>query len=155
MIASKKINDIDSTRFQYKPTRKSFITNYVAAFVLFALLLTLSAGIDTSQASSFTLVIFMVVFIFMLILEPEKNVQENTYILTSNEVIHVKGVFAKKQTIIPYKNIGSIKITQSTLGRIFNFGDIYISGPKEDIVMKGLDSVNGVYNVLNSRIHLS
>jgi len=48
------------------------------------------------------------------------------YIITNRRVMHVSGVFSKNVTDSSLEKVNDVKLEQSAVGRMFNFGDIQI-----------------------------
>lgn len=139
----------------YKPSRISFAVNYFLSIILILLLISLYKNLDLSQTKSAIIFLFILIFLIALLAEPEIFKTGNSYIITSNEIIHTSGILSKKQIILKYSKIESIKINQSILGIIFNYGDIYINSNKNEIIMKGLKNVNKVYSIINEKFDIN
>jgi uncharacterized membrane protein YdbT with pleckstrin-like domain len=52
--------------------------------------------------------------------------QSNKHVVTSRRVIHMSGVWSKNVTDSSLEKVNDVKMEQTALGRIFNFGDIEI-----------------------------
>ncbi len=52
--------------------------------------------------------------------------QSNKHIVTNRRVIHMEGVFSKNVTDSSLEKVNDVKMEQSALGRIFDYGDIEI-----------------------------
>jgi uncharacterized membrane protein YdbT with pleckstrin-like domain len=139
----------------YKPSRMSFAVNYFLSIILILLLISLYKNLDLSQTKSAIIFLFILIFLTALLAEPEIFKTGNSYIIKSNEIIHTSGILSKKQIILKYNKIESIKINQSILGRIFDYGDIYINSNKNEIIMRGLKNVNKVYSIINEKFDLN
>jgi uncharacterized membrane protein YdbT with pleckstrin-like domain len=139
----------------YRPSRISFAVNYFLSIILILLLISLYKNLDLSQTKSAIIFLFILIFLIALLAEPEIFKTGNSYIITSNEIIHTSGILSKKQIILKYSKIESIKINQSILGIIFNYGDIYINSNKNEIIMKGLKNVNKVYSIINEKFDIN
>jgi uncharacterized membrane protein YdbT with pleckstrin-like domain len=139
----------------YKPSRMSFAVNYFLSIILILLLISLYKTLDLNQTKSAIIFLFTLIFLIALLAEPEIFKTGNSYIITSNEIIHTSGILSKKQIILKYNKIESIKINQSILGRIFDYGDIYINSNKNEIIMRGLKNVNKVYSIINEKFDLN
>jgi membrane protein YdbS with pleckstrin-like domain len=90
-----------------------------------------------------------------LIQEPifEKAVRQ--YYVSDSEIIKVEGIITKKRIVIPYQNVADIKLNQGLIARIFNYGDIVISGFRESIVMKGIRNPYPLYNKIKEKVSAS
>jgi uncharacterized membrane protein YdbT with pleckstrin-like domain len=139
----------------YKPSRMSFAVNYFLSIILILLLISLYKTLDLNQTKSAIIFLFILIFLIALLVEPEIFKTGNSYIITNNEIIHTSGILSKKQIILKYSKIESIKINQGILGRIFDYGDIYINSNKNEIIMRGLKNVNKVYSIINEKFDLN
>jgi membrane protein YdbS with pleckstrin-like domain len=74
------------------------------------------------------------------------------YIITKDEVVKIEGFLRKKRTAIPYQSIADIKMGKGIIGRIFNFGNVVVSGFKDEIIIKGVRNPDEVYRIINHRI---
>jgi len=94
----------------------------------------------------------ILVLISYLIQEPifERIVRQ--YYVSDNEVTKVEGIITKKRVVIPYQNVADIKLNQGLVARIFNYGDIVISGFKETIVMKGIKNPYPLYERIKEKV---
>ena len=52
--------------------------------------------------------------------------QSNKHVVTSRRVIHMEGVFSKNVTDSSLEKVNDVKMEQSALGRMFDYGDIEI-----------------------------
>jgi uncharacterized membrane protein YdbT with pleckstrin-like domain len=94
----------------------------------------------------------ILVLISYLIQEPifERIVRQ--YYVSDNEVTKVEGIITKKRVVIPYQNVADIKLNQGLVARIFNYGDIVISGFKETIIMKGIKNPYPLYERIKEKV---
>jgi uncharacterized membrane protein YdbT with pleckstrin-like domain len=72
--------------------------------------------------------------------------------LEEENVKMVEGILSKKELSIPYDQIAATSISKSVLARILKFGDIKISGFKDEIVMKGMRNPDAIYQQIQERI---
>jgi uncharacterized membrane protein YdbT with pleckstrin-like domain len=93
--------------------------------------------------------------IAILISEPEVERTYRYYLLEEENVIMVEGIFSKKELSIPYDQIAGTTILKSVFGRILKFGDVKISGFKDEIVMKGMRNPDLLYQKIQERIKSS
>jgi uncharacterized membrane protein YdbT with pleckstrin-like domain len=139
----------------------SYLPNYILIFLIFLFLFLFFQEFNlnvTFQPKSFNEIIsIFLIFSFLalisyLIEEPffERIVRQ--YYITDNEVIKIEGVIGKKRVAIPYPNIADIKVNQGVVARIFNYGDVIISGFKENIVMKGIRKPYLVYEQIKEKV---
>jgi len=52
--------------------------------------------------------------------------QSNKHVVTNRRVIHMSGVFSKNVTDSSLEKVNDVKMEQSALGRVFDYGDIEI-----------------------------
>ncbi|MEM5801939.1 MAG: PH domain-containing protein [Candidatus Aenigmatarchaeota archaeon] len=147
----------------YKTSRVSYIENYVIIILLlvFFYLLWPYLNIDFLRAfysknPADLLPLFLTLSIIPIITffleEPVIEQWIRQYLLTKNEVVKIEGIFRKKRIAIPYNNISDVRLDKGILGRIFNFGNVIVSGFKTEIVMKGIRNPDEVYRIINYRI---
>jgi len=86
--------------------------------------------------------------------EPSIEQWRRKYIVTNNEVIKIEGILRKRRISIPHGNIADIRVKKGIWGRLFNFGDLEISGMKENISMKGIRNPDQVYKIVENKISL-
>ncbi len=149
----KEDSEAHSGKSDYKTSRKSFALNYALSAVLLVVLVVLSPGMDPKNPASLAIVAFILIFLSVLVSEPENAIQSNTYTVTDNEVVYTSGIFSKSQTIIPYSRIEGIRVDRSALGRLLGFGDIEVGSTKDSIVMRGLEEVDDVYRRISDRVN--
>jgi len=89
---------------------------------------------------------------FVIFFEPEGVILYTTYNLETDYVSEMRGFFVKRQTAIPYRNIADERLKKGIIGRIFDFGDIIISGPKTEIVMKGIKAPEKIYKEIEKKL---
>lgn len=145
----------------YKTSRISYISNYVLvimAIVLLALIwpqlkvtLVFTSTRDLIAYGIFSLFIVGIVF---LMEQPSIEQIMRKYVVTNNEVIKVEGLIRKKRISIPHGNIADIRVKKGVWGRIFNFGDLEITGMKENISMRGLRNPDEIYRIIEHKVAL-
>jgi uncharacterized membrane protein YdbT with pleckstrin-like domain len=91
--------------------------------------------------------------IAILISEPEFERTYRYYLLEEENVIMVEGIFSKKKLSIPYDQIAGTTVSKSLLGRILKFGDVKISGFKDEIVMKGMKNPDILHQKIQEKIN--
>ena len=81
-----------------------------------------------TDISIFFLAFILVVYVFqiILILTIVLRWVAINYQIEETHLIERKGIFAKKEQIYDLKNIKSVIVRQSLVGRIFGFGTIYL-----------------------------
>lgn len=80
---------------------------------------------------------------FVLLLHVVLSWANNLYFLTDEHIIKRGGVLKVQEEIFHYKNIRSISIHQSWIGKLCNYGDILLKtsasgGYQDDIVLSGI-----------------
>jgi membrane protein YdbS with pleckstrin-like domain len=90
-----------------------------------------------------------------LIQEPIFERMIRQYYVSDNEITKVEGIITKKRVVIPYQNVADIKLNQGLVARIFNYGDIIISGFKESIVVKGIKNPYPLYKQIKEKVSAS
>jgi membrane protein YdbS with pleckstrin-like domain len=90
-----------------------------------------------------------------LLQEPAFERVIRQYYITDSEVVKVEGILTKKRTAIPYLNVADVRLNQGIIGRIFNYGDVIISGYKDSIVMKGIKNPYPIYMQIKEKISAS
>ncbi|MHA1742734.1 MAG: PH domain-containing protein [Candidatus Heimdallarchaeota archaeon] len=143
----------------YKTSRISYITNYfiIALIIIFLILLWQKFSLPLIPRSSEEMFPFLVLLAFSALvayLVEEAGLERlvRQYIVTNNEVIKIEGVLRKKRTAIPYQSVADIGVEKGVLGRIFNFGNVVISGFKDRITMRGLKNPDEVYRIIQNKI---
>jgi len=139
----------------------SYLPNYILIFLIFLFLFLFFREfnikitfqpIGLNDLISIFFVFGLLILISYLIEEPffERIVRQ--YYITDSEIIKIEGIITKKRIAIPYPNIADIKVHQGVIARIFNYGDIIISGFKESIVMKGIKRPYSVYAQIKEKV---
>jgi len=152
---------------KYKTSRISYIANYfiVALLIIFLFLLwqKFKLSFTLSPASIEELIPVLTFFAFVIVaiyLIEEADVERfmRHYIVTNNEVMKVEGIFRKRKISIPYQSVADVKVEKGVIGRIFNFGTVYVTGvgreTANNIVMKGLRNAEEVYKIIQNKINL-
>lgn len=155
----------------YKTSRISYVSNYVLLVLVLILIslawpylnLKFSLVPKTSGELLSTMVVFAFVLIITFLLE-EPSIERiiRRYVVTSNEITKIEGIFRKKKFAIPYQSVADIKLEQGIIGRIFNFGNVCVtgvvrsdqSGGAEAIVMKGIRHPDEAYRIVQNKINL-
>lgn len=164
-VAKKRENELESEKLVLKASRVSFLSNYclaVLAIIFFILMLTtldLQFTLlpkNTSQLFSTLLIIGVATIIAFLIEQPEIERWMRQYIVTENEVIEVEGIISKKKVILPYGSISEITVRRGPIGRVLNYGDVYIGAFRSgsDINMKGIRNAHKIHEIIQNKINL-
>jgi len=139
---------------KYKTSRISFFYNYLLAFLLILFIFFVNS-LNLSYPIQAISLFVALPLIAILISEPEVERTYRYYLLEEDNVKMVEGIFSKKELSIPYDQIAGTTILKSVLGRILKFGDIKISGFKDEIVMKGMRNPDLLYQKIQERIKSS
>lgn len=156
----------------YKTSRLSYMSNYVilVLFTLFFILLFPNlmelfgitefkpAIVMKTQDELFSTILVFAYLISAVILIEEPTVEQTIrqYIVTNDEIIKRDGIIRKKEFIIPYNVMAGVIVKRGLVGRILNYGTVYISalGKMEDIVMKGMRDPDTISRIIKNKIAL-
>jgi len=146
---------------EYRTSRISYVPNYfiAALTIIFLLLLwqkynlTFNTVAATNSELISDLIIFgFIVVIIYLIEEADMEKILRQYSVTNNEVVKTEGIIRKKRISIPYQSVADLKVNKGVIGRMFNFGDVEVTGVKENIKMKGMKNPEEIYRLLEKKI---
>ena len=101
---------------------------------------------STSHSTSYTSVSIL------LFLEPEGIILYKSYKLDSDHISEMKGVLVKRTTAIPYRAIADQRLKKGIIGRILNYGDVIITGPKIQIKMRGIRRPEMLYEEIEKKL---
>jgi len=132
-----------------KISRVSFIWNYVIGLFLLSYLLLSVVTIRLSQ----TLTIFFVLLILLFFIEPETIILYYAYFMDPDNITEVKGVLTKTQISIPYRSISGERLRKSFVGRIFNYGNIIITSPNNQINIRGIRDPEKLYRMIEEKLN--
>jgi len=145
----------------YKTARISYISNYfIAALVVILLILVYPMLNFTIVITNFEQLVSYLIFsgflitITFLIEQPTIEQWIRKYVITNNEVVKVEGILRKKHFAIPYQSIADVKMHKGIVGRIFNFGNIEVTGFKEGIQMKGIKNPEEALRIIENKVNL-
>ena len=93
--------------------------------------------------------------IFLFIFEPEGSILYRTYCIGETHVYEIKGILSKRKTSIPYNSIANTVLKKGVIGRLFNFGDIIISGFSGNIIFKGVVNPDEKFKLIEKNIEKS
>ncbi len=152
-------------RLLLKTSRMSFLSNYfVAALAIIFLVLLINAfGMKFSLLPKTKDVLFstleilgFLTFIALLIEQPEWTRFLRTYIVTRDEVIEIEGILTKRKIILPYQSISEVTVRKGPIGRMLNYGDVFIGAFRtgSDINMKGIRNAHRIHELIQNRINL-
>ena len=131
-----------------RSSRISFIGNY---FLGISLLILIYIANLTISPPAFILYFLLIITIF-LFLEPEGAIFYNSYEIEADSISEIKGIFDKKITAIPYRAIADQRLKKSVIGRILNYGDVMITGPKIQINMRGIRRPESIYEDIEKKL---
>lgn len=148
-----------------KTSRISFLSNYIIAFfaIIFLVLLINAFSMKFSflpktkgELISTLEILGLLAIIAMLIEQPEMIRLRRSYIVTRDEVIEIDGVLTKKKVILPYQSISEVTVRKGLIGRMLNYGDIFIGAVRtgSDINMKGIREAHKIHKLIQDRISL-
>jgi len=137
---------------KYRATRISFIQNYILSLLLVAFLFLLLRYTNLKNPIWIISFYITVLVILILLIEPEFTRIYRYYVIEENELSMVEGLFAKKRLSIPYEKITDISVSMTFISRVLNFGNIMVTGMKNNIFMKGIKDPYKVYKEIQIRI---
>jgi uncharacterized membrane protein YdbT with pleckstrin-like domain len=95
--------------------------------VLIAIIVGATLFAYVELASSFALLGFILVLVPLVGLVRDVMIwQNNAFVVTNRRVIQISGVFSKDVVDSSLEKVNDVKMSQSFLGRMFDFGDIEI-----------------------------
>jgi len=144
----------------YKTSFVSFLGNYILCALAIAFLLILSTQFEltftfspttTSQLISSLTILGVILVVIVLLEEPFFERMVRVYSVTHSEIIKEEGIIRKKKFSIPIQNVADVKMEKGIVGRIFNFGDVVVTGMKDTIKIKGVKNPENLYHLIKSR----
>jgi membrane protein YdbS with pleckstrin-like domain len=150
---------------EYKTSRISFLSNYLIAAlaIIFFILVITTFNLNfrflpknTNELFDTLVILGLAAIAAGLIEQPEWVRFMRTYLVTRDEVIEVEGILSKRKIILPYQSISEVTVRRSLLGRILNYGDVYIGAFRagSDIHMRGIKNAHKVHELIQNRINL-
>ncbi|MEM5790735.1 MAG: PH domain-containing protein [Candidatus Aenigmatarchaeota archaeon] len=135
-----------------KTSRISYLWNYLLLILLALFLILLLPYLNFVEL--YSQIIFLIIFSIglILLLEPESEKLIKEYFITENEIKKIEGVFSKKEVSIPYQSVADVTLIKSLVGKIFNFGDIFVKGVKGNIRIKGVKEPEKILRIIENRI---
>jgi len=88
----------------------------------------------------------------LLFLEPEGIIVYKSYKLDPDHISEIKGILVKRITAIPYRSVADQRLKKGIIGRILNYGDLIITGPKAQIRMKGVRRPEMLYKEVEKKL---
>jgi len=131
-----------------RSSRISFIGNYFLGISLLILMYIINLTLNLPTIINY----FLLIIAMLLFLEPEGIIVYKSYKLDSDNISEIKGVFVKRQTAIPYRAIADQRFKKGIIGRILNYGDVIITGPKIQIKMKGIRRPEIMYKEIEKKL---
>ena len=135
-------------KHKIKSSRISFIGNYFLGISLLILMYIINLTLNLPTIINY----FLLIIAMLLFLEPEGIIVYKSYKLDSDNISEIKGVFVKRQTAIPYRAIADQRFKKGIIGRILNYGDVIITGPKIQIKMKGIRRPEIMYKEIEKKL---
>lgn len=146
---------------KFLTSRISYISNYflIALAVIFIYLFFQQINFkiiffpkNINEAFPIFILLGILILISYLIEEPVLERIIRQYYVTNNEVIKVEGLIRKKRIAIPIQSIADLRVKKGVVGRIFNFGNVEITGFKSNIIMKGMRKPEKIYEMIKEKI---
>ena len=145
----------------YKTSRVSYISNYALIALALALFFFIWPYLNlkiffTSFSDLIPFGIFSAFLLLITFLMEEPTIEQimRKYVVTNNEVVKIEGLIRKKRISIPHGNVSDIRVKKGVWGRILNFGDVEVTGFRENIVMKGIRNPDDVYRMVENKVSL-
>lgn len=70
-----------------------------------------------------------------------------------DNITEVKGILTKTQVSIPYRSISGERLSKSFMGRIFNYGNIIITSPNNEINIRGIREPEKLYRMIEEKLN--
>ena len=137
---------------RYKISRISFVYNYLLALLASAFLILLFLSVRLDSFIWKAVVYVTILIALMMVLEPEFLIVYKYYAIEDIQLSMVEGILTRKRLSIPYNKIVDVSVSRTFLGRILNFGDVKISGIRNDIVMRGMKNPYKIYGQIQEKI---
>ncbi|MEM7819103.1 MAG: PH domain-containing protein [Candidatus Aenigmatarchaeota archaeon] len=135
-----------------KTSRISYVWNYFLLILLALFLILLLPSLNFSSLYSQVIFLFFFSIALILLLEPESEKLIREYVITENEIKKIEGIISKKEVSIPYQSVADVTLLKSWVGRIFNFGDVFVKGVKGNIRIKGIKEPEKILRIIENRI---
>ena len=131
-----------------RSSRFSFLGNYLLGMIL----LFFTLIVNLTMQPPMIIVYFLIAVALMFILEPEGIILYRSYKLDSDYISEIKGIFVKRITAIPYRAVADQRLKKGIIGRILNYGDVVITGPKIQIKMRGIRRPEILYEEIEKKL---
>ena len=70
-----------------------------------------------------------------------------------DNITEVKGLLTKTQVSIPYRSISGERLRKSFVGRIFNYGNIIVTSPNNQINIRGIRDPEKLYRMIEEKLN--
>jgi len=131
-----------------RSSRISFVGNYSLGISLLILIFIVDLTLSLPMIVNY----FLLLIAILLFLEPEGIIVYRSYKLDTDNISEIKGIFIKRMTTIPYRAIADQRLKKGIIGRILNYGDVIITGPKIQINMKGMRRPEMLYKEIEKKL---
>jgi len=113
-----------------KTSRKKFFFLYL--FIILLILLYPESDF-AKQGEIYNYAFFLLISLILLYIEIK--IFYSSYILTSENVIEIKGIIAKQKTSIPFSSISHVVTKKDIIGAILNYGDVIVTSFTNQVIM--------------------
>lgn len=148
-----------------KTSRVSFLSNYFIGILVLIFLVLLINTFDmkfrflpksTNELFSTLEILGIMAVAAAFMEEPEWIRFTRQYVVTRDEVIEIEGLLSKRKIILPYQSISEVTVRKSLIGRVLNYGDVFIGAFRSgsDINMKGIRNAHKIHELIQNRINL-
>lgn len=134
-----------------KTTRVRYLLNYAIPPILFLMLILVWNRFGEEWRAYLALSV-VAVFSLILLLEPEFKRIYRYYLLDKDGVYLVKGIITRRRTLIPYKSITELTVTETLIGKLLRFGDVRVKGIETEIEIKGVRNPKKIYRFIRKRM---
>ena len=93
----------------------------------------------------------LAIFFFI---EPEVSLFYYRYEIDDEKVTQTRGIFTRKVEMIPWRLASKVELRQGIFGRLFNYGDIFVSDVSEapGITLRGVSGPRKVLQLIEEKI---
>jgi uncharacterized membrane protein YdbT with pleckstrin-like domain len=131
-----------------KTSRKKFFFLYI--FIILLILLYPESDF-ARQGGIYNYAFFSLVFIILLYIEIK--IIYSSYILTSDNVIEIKGIIAKQKTSIPFSSISHVVTKKDIIGAILNYGDVIVTSFTDQvIILEGISKPEKASEIIERKV---
>ena len=145
----------------FKPSRKKWIPQYALLLALFALSITelvykYAPNTEISNIHVFTILSYIAfAFALFLLIKREYRIWSERYMLTTQRLLHSKGIFSEKFQSKTYQYITDIALHQSFWDKLLNTGNLEIttaSGEGDELRINGVSDPLGLKKIINDNM---